>query len=266
MTNDKNKPNAKKTILQPRDIEILTFVANHRIATFSTIFKTFYAGMKIDAAKSTLRRLLGSEGGQRFLRPQKIDAKRVGYVLTRRGCRTLNISTKISCTVGRITTIKQIALGEYLREPKRSLLRGNDLRELLKTPIGRLPLQHFVTEESENCIRLKIVFIHYGGAPTGTARRIAQKLAHIASQGWINIPIRDRILDVVVLTGISPTTETLHQEVTNAVDLALLIDIRKLIGNEQPSSVIGVSVVFVPTIETLILSRDHGKAGRNPRE
>ena len=45
MANDKKKPNAKKTILQPRDIEILTFVANHRIATFSTIFKTFYAGM-----------------------------------------------------------------------------------------------------------------------------------------------------------------------------------------------------------------------------
>ncbi len=264
-----NKENQKpgRTVLTKRDIEILTHVAENRIVTMAELYARFFVGQKIDAAKSTLRRLRGRQGGQRYLRPQQIDQKRVGYVLTRRGCRTLNLPTKRSKSLGPKTTIQQLALAEYLLgNPTREWTRGDDLRTLLKNPAGRLPQQYFVTEEAEDGLRLKLVFIHFGGNPPNSAQRIGDILKRLSDQNWFAAVLADRCLDIVLLTGIKPAVKTLQAALATVLDQALAVAVRKTVGNERPSAVIGVTVEYAASVEALILARDsRPERGRSTR-
>lgn len=58
MTNETPKqPKKVRITLTPRDLEILQYVAVFRIVTLEDLFRRFFAGQKVDAAKSTLRRL-----------------------------------------------------------------------------------------------------------------------------------------------------------------------------------------------------------------
>lgn len=264
MTKSTDGPKPGRTVLTPRDIEILTYVAQQRIATVDDLYKRFFAGQKLAAAKSTLRRLRGRQGGQRYLRPQPIDPKRVGYVLTRRACRTLNVPAKRSRSLGPKATIQQLAVAEYLRgDATRQVLRGDALRDFLDLGTGRPPRQFFVSEVAPDGVRLKVVFIHYGGMPRGTAMRIGTALTRLSKQAWFDGVLADRCVDIVVLTGVGPAVKPLREAVTAVVDQALYIPVRKTIGPEKPSAVVGVAVVHAATVAPLVLARDpRPKPGR----
>ena len=86
--NTSEDPNAKIK-LGERDLKILRFVGRFRLSTLDILWKRFFPGQARDAAKSTVRRLLGRGPTYRYLRPQSLDGVRVAYRLTRRGCREI---------------------------------------------------------------------------------------------------------------------------------------------------------------------------------
>jgi hypothetical protein len=178
-----NESQPKKTriktriTLTQRDLDILQYVAVFRIVTLEDLYRRFFADKKVAAAKSTLRRLRGRQGEVRYLRPQKISAKSVGYVLTRHGCLVLGLPTKQSRSVGTKSTTQKLAIAEYLRgSSHRTIIRSSVLREFLNVPDGRLPGASVITEVSPDSERLQLVFVHHGGAARGAAKRIVATL------------------------------------------------------------------------------------------
>ena len=52
---------------------------------------------------------------------------------------------------------------------------------------------------------------------------------------------RCELRDIVLLTGIKQAVETLRIALTTVLDQALTVAVRKTVGNERPSAVIGVA-------------------------
>ncbi len=73
-----------KIRLGPRDREILHYVGEQRTSWLEAIHQKFYRGKRLDAAKSTMRRLTGSPPAYRYVRPVSLDGQRNCYYLTRR--------------------------------------------------------------------------------------------------------------------------------------------------------------------------------------
>ena len=261
MSNETQKqPKKVRIVLTQRDTEILQYVAAFRIVTLEDLFRRFFDGLTVAAAKSTLRRLRGRQGGVRYLRPQKISAKGVGYVLTRQGCLTLGLPTKRCRSVGPKSATQKLALADYLRgSSNRTLIRGRLLREFLNIPNGRLPGATVVTEVTPTSERIQVVFVHHGGLPRGSAKRIASQFHDYIKRGWFHDAFSERTLDVVVLTGLAPVVVPLKRAMDMAIDEKLYTTAKKLHGVEQASTILGIRVQHVRSIEGLIVARFHSK-------
>jgi hypothetical protein len=267
------KPESKPSViaLTERDLEILRYVSKFRIVTMEDLFKQFFRGLTVAAAKSTLRRLRGRKGGNRYIRPQKISAKRVGYVLTRLGCLTLGVPTKRCRSVGQKSIIAKLSIAEYLgASPTRELIRGKALREMLKfegehqgkqVPMGVA----VVGDIAEGKERLQLVFVHFGGYPLGFARRTATVVNTYFGKKWFLVDLAARTLDIVVLTGMAGIVPALKKQLQEAIGTLLYVRVRNIHGEVSPLSVIGLHVQAVKCLHGVVITRSNPQKRGNER-
>ena len=264
--NTSEDPNAKIK-LGERDLKILRFVGRFRLSTLDILWKRFFPGQARDAAKSTVRRLLGRGPTYRHLRPQSLDGVRVAYRLTRRGCREIGVSERLARPLGPRAKVERLAVLAFLyQSPEtRKAIVGQKLRDFLELDRGeRLPKATFFMENSDTRTRLGVLFIDCGGHPRGIATRSARKVSRYLDEHWFDDEIRARRFVLSILTGRKSKVTSLKKYVANALDTDLEWAARQLLGDELLSDFLQVEVVHVPEIENLLPGRND--RGSNPQQ
>ena len=254
----KEDPNAKIR-LGERDLKILRFVARYRLVSLDILWKKFFPGQGRDAAKSTLRRLLGKAPTHCYLRPQSLDGIRVAYRLTRRGCQEIGVSERFARPLGPRAKVERLAVLAFLHANSRQCkaLVGQKLREFLELePAERLPKATFYLETSDAQTVFGVLYIDCGGHPRGIATRTARKLTRFLDGHWFDDEIRAKRFVVTILTGRKSKVASLITNTTTVIDADLGWATRLLIGDECPSDFIRVQVIHIPEIENLLPGRN----------
>jgi hypothetical protein len=258
----KNKPERNPNAmirLGERDLKILRFVARYRLVPLDILWKNFFPGQGRDAAKSTLRRLLGKAPTHRYLRPQFLDGTRVAYRLTRRGCHELGVSQRLARPLGPRAKVERLAVLAFLHATSRPCkpLIGQKLREFLELDQAeRLPKATFYLESSDTQTVFGVLFIDCGGHPRGIATRTARKLTRYLDGHWFDDEIRAKCFVVTILTGRKSKVASLKRHASTSIDKDLSWATRPLIGDECPSDFLRVQVIHVPEIENLLPGRN----------
>ncbi len=268
----KQKDNASqdpgaKIKLGERDLKILRFVARFRLSTLDALWKKFFPGQERDAAKSTVRRLLGHGPTYRYLRPQSLDGVRVAYRLTRRGCREIGASEKLARPLGPRAKVERLAVLAFLDQSleTRKPIVGQKLRDFLELERGdRVPKATSYFENSDKRTRLGVLFIDCGGHPRGIATRTARKVSRYLDEHWFDDEIRAKRFVVTILTGRKSKVASLKKQVTAAIDTDLEWGARRILGDELLSDFLQVEVVHVPEIENLLPGRND--RGSDPQQ
>ncbi len=244
--------------LGERDRKILRFVARYRLATLDILWATFFPGQGRDAAKSTVRRLLGKGPTFRHLRPQSLDGKRVAYRLTRRGCGEVGVSEKLARPLGPRAKVERLAVLAFLQAApdRRKPITGQKLRDFLDLGPGeRLPKATFYLEEADSRTLLGVLFVDCGGHPRGIATRTARKVSRYLDEHWFDDEIRAKRFVVTILTGRKTKVTSLSKYVTAVIDTDLEWAARTLLGDAPLSDFLRIHVQHVSDIETLLPGR-----------
>ena len=119
----------KKIRLTRRDYAILRDARDYGLVVPEFLLAQRFPGRQLDAVKSTLRRLYGRGPNYLYLRPERLDTKRVYYRLTSRGCRLIGASRDASRPFGRKAVALRYATLWFICVEKPKTRRLVDPRE-----------------------------------------------------------------------------------------------------------------------------------------
>lgn len=201
--------------LGPRDRAILRHVARFRMTTIDALHRTFFAGKRRDAVKSTVRRLCGRARRDGYLHAEPLDARRVYYRLTSRATNLLGLGKDHARPLGLQARIRRYAVLWLLcieESADRVPMTPRDFPEQFGVAGHRLPRAHFYIEERHGGeTRLGYAVVDHGRHPRRIYRNVARTLQRFLRHGWLDEFIAAGAFDVAVLTVSEPKRRSLQR-------------------------------------------------------
>ncbi|APZ96366.1 hypothetical protein [Fuerstiella marisgermanici] len=209
-------PRRRTRRITGRDRRILNHLAEFHSATVDVLHRRFFAEKKVEAVRSTLRRL--STGPHQVVQSVPLDGRRAWYQLTPQGARFVGHKSYDCRTLGLHATARQFALQWFLflAEEDLRLVNLHDFPDLFPVRGHRLPQGRFYfrtqsgieptsstkTEERRTSTvqRLGYLAFDFGGRPLRIAQRLQQTLRRFLMHGWFDSLIQDGQFEVTLLT------------------------------------------------------------------
>ncbi|WDQ17009.1 hypothetical protein [Rhodopirellula sp. P2] len=248
----KNKSSIRLT---RRDYGILRDAAKYGMVVPELLQAQRFAGQKPAAVQSTLRRLYGHPPEYRFLRPEKLDAKRVYYRLTSRGCRQIGVSRDASRKLGMQAVAERYATTWFISADLaggRSLLDPKEFPEQFPNIRERLPKKRFHTEQVGQTVRLGYFVTDLRTDVRRLVRQSSTVMRRFLERRWFDDFLRhDRFVFTVLTFNESKAVE---------IDTKLRLTFQQQLSRPlqsiglQPAGTesIAVRVLVVPGLDTLI--------------
>lgn len=204
-----------RTTCTERDLKILKHVAEFHLTTAEALLVLFFQGKRIDAVKSTLRRLGTSKSGKGLLQSEPLDSQRVYYRLTSRAVRLLGVSRDRARPLGRQAVCKRYALLWFIclqRPGKRLLFQPQDYPELFSLGHSRFPRHYFYFDQrSRGPLRIGFVIIDHGAHPQRLLRKLREKALLFLNHTCFTDFILSHSLEMTLLTLSPEKQESLER-------------------------------------------------------
>lgn len=238
-----------------RDLAILRHVAEFGITQFAILHRLFFADRKIDAVKSTLRRLCRKKSPSALLRSERWNPQCLVYRLTKQGLRATGASGVPLRPMGLQARIRHMARLHFFHGPTGRKLRfvSNDqLRAFLQLAGNRLPQRGFFLEETAGGMSLGYLLVDHGGDARRITRKAADHLARFLKAGWFNDFLRAKRFTVTILTFTAAKKRRLHKLLQKRLEGDLAAPLAQL-GRTTDVSPFAIEVL--PQMLTLVLGR-----------
>lgn len=208
----RNKKASKRLRLGKRDRRLLAHLAAYRMSWFEVIHIVFFAGLKPDAVKSTLRRLKNAKPA--LIRANPLYGQRVYYQLTFAGARAIDTSHRKAEALGRSTILRQYAIQSFLflsKQERRRLLSREQLTTVFDATDQRLPRANFyLASTGANDKRFGYAVVDYGSDPRRCANRVVKRILQLVAAKKISKMAEAGVFEISVLTLSSAKRTTLY--------------------------------------------------------
>jgi hypothetical protein len=243
----------RKVRLTKRDYAILRDAEKYGLVVPEFLHAQRFADKQPAAVKSTLRRLYGRPPRYLYLRPESLDAHRVYYRLTSRGCRLLGVSRDASRALGRKAIVDRYAALWFIcaeHSGQRTLFDPRQFPEQFSHIRKRLPRKRFYIEQSsDGTMQLGYFVVDFRTDIRRLVRQCCQVMRSFIEHGWFN--------DYLVSGRFGFTVLTFNEGKAKEIERLLRIAFRKQLS--RPLQTLGVrnrllpiQVLVVPGMDSLI--------------
>jgi hypothetical protein len=244
----------KRIELTDRDRLLLT-QAYDDMLTVETAHCHYFAGQKVDAVYSTLRRLYGEEPGRGMLYPYPLDPSRKYYRLTRRAARMLGVSKHHTRPLNEVGKIQRYALSWLIHidaPGRRTHFALEDHPEKFHLRKRHFPRHRFFIEEEGEAVRLGCAIVDHNATHRNAARKTVDALRRFLAHGCFELYFRASLFDVHLLTFTHERKRSLERLVRKMMDDRLPSPFAASDGQ----SPMNVRVRHVPGMKSLFLTEE----------
>lgn len=254
----------KKAKTTKRDLLLLKDIHNYGGSIAEAIHKSHFSGKKIDAMKSTLRRL-GAAGASLIKSEEIKGSKHVVYRLTKAGAKEIGVkysnkpigASNLPRLYGMLWLTKICDDGV-----QRDLCKPKQHRDLFKFGNNRLPkvdfyLANYSKEGARSQVKLGLALIDFKSRTERIVQRAIKHLRRFCLHGWFDNLIVQGAFELTVLTGSEEKKRAIELGLANHLKKKLLGDFGRLNPHspmELPFSyrvqVAPKLFEFVPTVTT----------------
>jgi hypothetical protein len=247
--------------LTPRDKLILSHIAVYEMSTFEAIHQLFFENRKVDAVKSTLRRL--GEKKLDLLKSEPIlGTRKVYYRLTPKGAKQIGLKNVRCGRLGDSKLPQCYAMLWFTRfddpSANRTPCRPREFTELFSFGDYRLPKVDFYIAEEKQLgekgpeILFGFTITDFNSDIRRIVGRAKKHLRGFLQRGWFDQLIAAQRFELAILT--------LSEEKKRSIDLMLNRELRRVLkrellkfpANENGSFPIKTRVVVIPGLKDLI--------------
>lgn len=257
--------NRSRIRLGARDLDLLQYVGEQRMSWLLAIHQKFYRNKRIDAAKSTIRRLLGPAPKYRYLQPYPLDGKRVYYCLTRRAARLFGFSYRTTSSLGYTALIRRYAVQWFIEvdgQDERWLCQPSDYPELFPARCKKLPRANYYLQNSGESTELGIALEDYGSDARRVVRRAIDLLDRLLQNGWFDDLIIANRFAISFLTMSTTKAHSIERHFERLCERHLSRRLNQL-SPRRPGR-ITADYVVVPGLIDVIPTRQYNKErGKN---
>lgn len=251
---------AKKVRLTKRDYAILRDAEEFGMVVPEFLLRQHFPGRELDAVKSTLRRLYGHGPSYLYLRPEQLDAKRVYYRLTGRGCRLIGASRDASRPFGRKAVVQRYATLWFISadQPKaRRLIEPRQFPDLFPGNTSRLPKKRFFIEQRpDGSMVVGLFAIDVRSDVRRFVRQSWQRLSRLFAQGLFLDYLASGRFSYRVLTYDEGKGKELEALLRKTLRQTLTKQLQAVGLNSPADLLIQLQVTLVPGMDTLIPHED----------
>jgi hypothetical protein len=241
--------------LTRRDYGILRDAAKYGFVVPELLLAQRFAGLKPEAVQSTLRRLYGRPPEYRFLRPEKLDAKRVYYRLTSRGCRQIGVSRDLSRKLGMQAVAERYAAIWFILADSsgaRSLLDPKEFPEQFPNIRERVPKKRFHIEQTEEAIQLGYFVIDLRTDVRRLVRQSCAVMRKFIERRWFDEYLRHDRFVFTILTFNESKAAEIDTKVRRSFQQQLTRPLQSIGVQPAGAEASKVRVLVVPGLDTLI--------------
>ena len=243
-----------KPRLTKRDYAILKDAAQFGMVVPEILHAQRFAGKKLAAVISTLRRLYGRPPNYLYLRPEKLDTNRVYYQLTNRGCNLIGHSRDASRPFGRHAVASRYATLWFICADQPNGRNRFDPRAFptqFPNVRGRLPKQNFYIEQSEVSMKLGYFITDMRTDMRRLVRNSCCLMRKFIDNGWFNDYLVTHRFAFNVLTFNAAKAEEIQRKLNQEFAEQLARPLQA-IGVPDGQHAFAAQVVTVPGLDTLI--------------
>ena len=195
------------------------------------LHRRFYRERKIDAVKSTLRRLTGKRPPFRYLQPDLLDSRRYCFRLTAKAAKMLGFPARAARPLGRNALIGRYGLQWFIEVDggdQRWLCNPREYPEVFAASAQRASRTKFYVEKRDGGTVMGIAVVDLGSDARRMTRRVTDLLDRYLQEGWINDLIAADRFEVSFLTISQGKADALTRYLDLGVQRRLARRVRRL--------------------------------------
>jgi len=183
------------------------------MATPYFVQQTLFEEGSHEAARSLLRRLVGSAPDYRYLRPEPLDNDRVCYRLTEEGRGLVSAPKETTYSMKKQKRVSAYAITWFICVESPGCRRLVTLREhpeLFDLRGRRLPRHPFYMSVATDVPGIGVILIDHNATPRRMLHKTEKLLRKILAEGWLDDFIRSRRFVIATLT-FNPRRKRLYE-------------------------------------------------------
>jgi hypothetical protein len=225
------------------------------LITIEVVAKRYFADANMDAARSLIHRLCGTDEDDGYLHSEPLDHSRVYYRLTRRGTRVLGISPKYAVKLKKQGKVSRYAISWFIHadQPgKRALFNPHQFPDQFDLHHHRLPKHPFFIDHTAEKTKLGMILVDHNAHPRRTAQKTLRPLRRILRQGWFDEFIQAESFLLAVLTFSKYRKRVISQLVEATVLDQLWPQLSRLRPDLTDRLPLEIQVHVVPGLDILV--------------
>ena len=240
----------EKSRLSEREHQLL-LLAKNGMVTVEIVHRRHFAGQKLDAARSAIRRLadLG------YLHAEPLDARRVYYCLTGRGARILGVPRKCAQPLKKQGKVTRYAVSWFIqadRPGQRALFNPHDYPDQFAVAGHRLPRCPFYIDHTTERPRLGVILVDHNAHERRICHKTAKLLGRFLQHGWFDGFIREGAFVVTILTFSEYRKRAFDQHIPDAITKQLRYPLSRLRPDLTEGIPIVIQVCVIPGLDMIV--------------
>jgi hypothetical protein len=222
--------------------------------------RRFFPDGSIEAARSAIRRLCGTDSENSLLHPEPLDSRRVYYRLTPLAT-TLLGNAKYVKPLKSLGRVRRYAVSWFIHAEhpqQRILFNLAECADHFGIRDHRFPRHPFFLDTTTGQEKLGMILVDHNAQIRQTVHKTIRPLARFLRHGWFNEYIMAGSFLVAILTFSSSRQRAIRLQVEQAIEKRLSYSLEPLRAQANKAR-IEVLVAVIPGMETVLTAQPRKK-------